>query len=195
VDEPERADLTKLLIDWCGGDQRALDRLFPVVFEQLRSQAGRFLQKERADHTLQATALVNEAFLRLIDQTRVRWQNRAHFFAVCAQMMRRILVDHARGHRADKRGGAARRVPMDDVTGLARDSDVDVVALDDALTELARLDERQARVVELRFFGGLSIEEAAEVMGISRATANREWAMARAWLHLQLTGEDAGANS
>jgi RNA polymerase sigma factor (TIGR02999 family) len=181
--------VTKLLVDWCGGDQRALEQLLPLVMEQLKDQARRYLDRERSDHTLQATALVNEAYLRLIDQSKVRWQNRTHFFAVCAQIMRRILVDHARHRRAQKRGGSGKKVDFDDLSGLLSDEQVDLVALDDALEELAKIDARQARIVELRFFGGLGIEEAAEVIGVSRATVNREWAMARAWLHLQMAAE------
>lgn len=178
--------VTKLLVGWCEGDAHALEQLLPLVMEQLKAQARRYLERERSDHTLQATALVNEAYLRLIDQNKVKWQNRAHFFAVCAQIMRRILVDYARNHRAQKRGGAAKKLDFEDLSGLVSAKQVDFVALDDALQELAKIDERQARIVELRFFGGLGIEEAAEVIGVSRATANREWAMARAWLHLQM---------
>ena len=178
--------VTKLLVDWCEGDQTALDQLMPLVMDQLKEQARRYLNRERADHTLQATALVNEAYLRLVDQSKVRWQNRMHFFAVCSQIMRRILVDHARTRKAEKRGGSAKKLSFDDLSGLLSDKQVDIVALDDALQELAKIDARQARIVELRFFGGLGIEEAAEVMDISRATANREWAMARAWLHGQM---------
>ncbi len=184
--EPNPQHVTKLLVDWCEGDPNALERLMPLVMEQLKAQARRYLDRERSDHTLQATALVNEAYLRLVDQSKVRWQNRTHFFAVCAQMMRRILVDHARNRKAQKRGGTGKKLSFDDLSGLLSDKQVDIVALDDALSELAKIDARQARVVELRFFGGLGIEEAAEVMDISRATANREWAMARAWLHTQM---------
>lgn len=178
--------VTKLLVDWCDGDKRALGELMPLVMDQLKAQARRYLDRERTDHTLQPTALVNEAYLRLVDQSKVKWQNRTHFFAVCAQIMRRILVDHARNRRAQKRGGTGKKIDVEDLSGLFGEKDVDLVALDDALQELAKIDERQARVVELRFFGGLAIEEAAEVIGISRATANREWAMARAWLHMQM---------
>lgn len=182
---PSPKVVTQLLVDWCEGDQKALDELMPLVLDQLKLQARRYLERERPDHTLQATALVNEAYMRLVDQTKVRWQNRAHFFAVCAQMMRRILVDHARGRKAQKRGGG-RKVAVDDLGGLLVDEDVDIVAIDDALAELAKIDVKQAKIVELRFFGGLTIEEAAEVVGLSRATVNREFAMARAWLHQAL---------
>ncbi len=182
---PSSKVVTQLLVDWCSGNQQALDQLMPLVLEQLKLQARRYLERERPDHTLQATALVNEAYMRLVDQTQVKWQNRAHFFAVCAQMMRRILVDHARGKRAQKRGGG-KKVEVDDISGLIVDKQIDIVALDDALAELAKIDANQARIVELRFFGGLTIEEAAEVVGQSRATVNREFAMARAWLHQAL---------
>jgi RNA polymerase sigma factor (TIGR02999 family) len=178
--------VTKLLVDWCDGDAHALEQLMPLVMDQLKEQARRYLERERADHTLQPTALVNEAYLRLVDQSKVKWQNRAHFFAVCSQIMRRTLVDYARNRKAAKRGGAAHKLSFDDLSGILSEEQVDIVALDDALQELSKIDARQARIVELRFFGGLGIEEAAEVMKISRATANREWAMARAWLHTQL---------
>jgi len=186
MSETSPEHVTKLLVDWCEGDGSALAQLMPLVMDQLKAQARRYLERERSDHTLQATALVNEAYIRLIDQAKVKWQNRTHFFAVCAQIMRRILVDHARLRRAQKRGGAAKKLEVDDLSGLFGERTVDIVALDDALQELAKIDERQARIVELRFFGGLGIEEAAEVVGVSRATANREWAMARAWLHMQM---------
>lgn len=184
--EPGPPDVTRLLNEWRGGDAHALDELMPLVLDQLKKQARRYLERERADHTLQPTALVNEAYVRLVDQNAVRWQNRAHFFAVCAQMMRRILVDHARGRQAQKRGGVAHKLSLDEIGELVDAQQVDIVALDDALQELARIDDTQARVVELRFFGGLSIEEVAEVLGSSRATVNREWAMARAWLNIKL---------
>ncbi len=189
MSEPNPQVVTKLLVDWCDGNERAFEELMPLVMDQLKAQARRYLEKERPDHTLQATALVNEAYMRLVDQSKIRWQNRTHFFAVSAQIMRRILVDHARGRHALKRGGSAKKLSFDDLSGLLHAKQIDIVALDDALQELAKIDEKQARIVELRFFGGLSIEEAAEVVGVSRATVNREWAMARAWLHTQL-GED-----
>ena len=187
--QPNPQEVTQLLVDWCDGNQQALERLMPLVMEQLKEQARRYLDRERSNHTLQATALVNEAYLRLVDQSKVRWQNRTHFFAVCAQIMRRILVDHARNRRAQKRGGTAKKLVFDDLSGLLSEKQVDLVALDDALHELAKIDERQARIVELRFFGGLGIEEAAEVVGVSRATAKREWAMARAWLQVQMAAD------
>lgn len=160
----------------------------PLVYDELRRLAGRYLSRERPDHTLQATALVHEAYLRLIDQSQVTWQNRAHFIGVAAQMMRRILVDHARLRHGEKRGGHRRKLPLDDAISLPQGKEVDLVALDDALLDLAKLDLQQSRIVEMRFFGGLTLEETAEVLGISRSTVAREWAMAKAWLYDQLRG-------
>jgi RNA polymerase sigma factor (TIGR02999 family) len=182
-------EVTHLLIDWNQGKQEALERLMPLVYDELRRIAGRYLRKERQDHTLQTTALVHEAYIRLIDQNQANWQNRAQFFGVAAQMMRRILVDHARGHQADKRGGGAAKLSLDEAIEIADQQAVDLIALDDALTQLAKLDEQQCRVVELRFFGGLTVEEVAEVMSLSPATIKREWSMAKAWLHRELTRE------
>jgi RNA polymerase sigma factor (TIGR02999 family) len=177
--------VTELLHIWGAGDAGALDRLLPVVYDELRHQARRYLRREAVGHTLQTTALVHEAYLRLVDQRRARWETRSQFFGVAAQLMRRILVDHARGHYAAKRGGNAFQVPLEE--GLAaQDSDVDLLALDEALTRLAALDPQQARVVELRYFTGLGIEETAETLGVSPATVKRDWAMARAWLRRQL---------
>jgi RNA polymerase sigma factor (TIGR02999 family) len=184
---PEQG-VTGLLQAWGGGDATALDRLVPIVYEELRRQAQRYLRRETPGHTLQTTALVHEAYLRLVDQRQARWQNRAQFFGVAAQLMRRILVDHARQRQAAKRGGSAIQVPLDEGAVAGPESDVDLVALDDALTRLAALDPQQARVVELRYFTGLGIEEAAEALGISPATVKREWAMARAWLKRELGG-------
>ncbi len=178
--------VTGLLQAWGGGDHAALDQLVPIVYEELHRQAQRYLRRESPGHTLQTTALVHEAYLRLVDQRQARWQNRAQFFGVAAQLMRRILVDHARRHQAAKRGGSAIQVPLDEGGVAAVESDVDLVALDDALTRLAGLDPQQARVVELRYFTGLGIEETAEALGISPATVKREWAMARAWLRREL---------
>lgn len=180
-------EVTGLLIDWNNGQQEALERLMPLVYGELRRIAGRYLRKERQDHTLQTTALVHEAYIRLIDQNQANWQNRAQFFGVAAQMMRRILVDHARGHAADKRGGGVAKLSLDEAIEIAEQREVDLIALDDALTQLAQLDEQQCRVVELRFFGGLTVEEVAEVMKLSPATIKREWSMAKAWLHRELT--------
>jgi RNA polymerase sigma factor (TIGR02999 family) len=181
-----RADVTQLLQQWSNGHERALDRLIPQIHDELRKLAASYLRKERPDHTLQPTALVNEAFLKLVDQRAVKWQNRAHFFGIAAQAMRRILVDHARAHAASKRGGAVRKVPLEDAAMIGRAVDVDVVALDEALTRLAALDPQQSRIVELRFFGGLTMEETAEVMRISPATIGREWRVAKAWLSAEL---------
>lgn len=180
-------EVTTLLIDWNNGRAEALEQLMPLVYNELRQIAKRYLRKERADHTLQTTALVHEAYIRLIDQNHANWQNRAQFFGVAAQMMRRILVDHARGHHADKRGGGAAKLSLDEAIEIADQKEVDLIALDDALTNLAELDEQQSRVVELRFFGGLTVEETAEVMKLSPATIKREWSMAKAWLHRELT--------
>jgi RNA polymerase sigma factor (TIGR02999 family) len=182
-----QADVTELLQAWSGGDRAALDRLMPLVYDELKRVAARHLAGERAGHTLQATALVHEAYLKLVDQRSARWQNRAQFFAVAAQLMRRILVDHARAHAAAKRGAGATRVTLSALEETGVDQpDLDVVALDAALDRLAALDPRQARVVELRYFGGLSLEETASVVEISPATVKRDWAMARAWLYQQL---------
>jgi RNA polymerase sigma factor (TIGR02999 family) len=179
-------DVTGLLQAWGGGDPAALDQLVPIVYDELHRQAQRYLRRENPGHTLQTTALVHEAYLRLVDQREARWQNRAQFFGVAAQLMRRILVDHARRHHAAKRGGSAIAVPLEEEEVAAGKSDVDLVALDDALNRLAALDPQQARVVELRYFTGLGIEETAEALEISSATVKREWAMARAWLKREL---------
>jgi RNA polymerase sigma factor (TIGR02999 family) len=174
--------VTELLIDWNKGDQTALDRLMPLVYEELRRIARRHLSLEGSGHTLQSTALVHEAYLRLIDQDRVQWRNRAHFFAVAAQMIRRILVDSARERHAAKRGGAAPTLVLDESIHLPAEQEIDLVSLDEALDALAELDARQAKVIELRFFTGLSIAEASEALGISTATVQRDWVTAKAWL-------------
>jgi RNA polymerase sigma-70 factor, ECF subfamily len=185
--DSEEQDVTKLLKAWGSGDQEALNALLPAVYCEVRKLAQSYLRRERPDHTLQPTALVNEAYMRLVDQREVRWQNRAHFFGIAAQMMRRVLVDHARAHQAEKRGSGEVPVLLDEALGVAAaDRGLDVVALDEALKGLAELDSRQARIVELRFFGGLSIEETAEVTELSPATVKREWAGARAWLRREL---------
>jgi RNA polymerase sigma-70 factor (ECF subfamily) len=184
--------VTQLLVDWSKGDQKALDRLMPLVYSELRRQAGNYLRRERQGHTLQPTALVNEAYLKLIDQRNVKWQNRAQFFGVSAQLMRRILVDHARAHQADKRGGLDQQRLSITSAGelgakqLASEPAIDLLALHEALNELAVIDPQQSRIVELKFFGGLSIEETAEVLGIGHATVERDWKMARAWLRRKL---------
>jgi RNA polymerase sigma factor (TIGR02999 family) len=180
-------DVTQLLIEWNRGKQGALDELLPLVYDELHRVAARCLQRERRSHTLQATALVHEAYLRLIDQTRVQWQNRAHFLGVAAQMIRRILVDYARAKQAAKRGGKAMRLLLDDAVGMPTRREVDIVRLDDALHDLGRIDPQQARIVELRFFTGLSNEETAEALSISPATVKREWVVARAWLFRELS--------
>jgi RNA polymerase sigma factor (TIGR02999 family) len=182
------ADVTRLLADWSRGDRRALDVLVPVVQSELRRIARRHLERERDNHTLQPTALVNELYLRLVEQTRASWTDRVHFFAVASQLMRRILVDHARFEGASKRGGSVSKVSLTTSVDVASDAApaLDVLAIDRALTRLAALDPEQARVVELRVFGGLSVAEAAHVLGRSERTIKREWRLAKAWLRLQL---------
>ncbi|MGH9908562.1 MAG: sigma-70 family RNA polymerase sigma factor [Pyrinomonadaceae bacterium] len=184
---PPPEEVSQLLMDWRDGDQAALDKLIPVVHRELRRLAHHYMRQERAGHTLQTTALVNEAYMRLVDHKRMRWQNRAHFFAVSAQVMRRILVDHARGRRYAKRGGGARKVPLDEAAFVSEGRSGEVIAVDDALTELESWDPRKGKIVELRFFGGLNIEETAGVLKISPTTVQREWRAAKAWLHRALT--------
>jgi RNA polymerase sigma factor (TIGR02999 family) len=174
--------MSQLLAAWSDGDREALDRLLPLVERELHRLAHQYMGRERPDHTLQTTALVNEAYMRLVDQTRVRWQNRAHFFAIAAQTMRRILIDHARRRRYDKRGGGARPLPLDEAAHITDERATELVALDDALGLLLEIDERKARVVELRYFGGLTVEETAEVLKLSPDTIGREWRRARAFL-------------
>ena len=183
-------DVTLLLDRLSGGQQNVLEALMPVVYDELRRQAARYLRRERVNHTLQPTALVHEAFFKLVDQRNIRWQNRAHFFGIAAQAMRRILVDHARAHGRIKRGGPAVQVTLDDALIGDHGRSIDLMALDEALHRLAAEDARQARVVELRFFGGLSVEQTAEVMGLSPATIKREWSMAKAALYSELSGGD-----
>ena len=180
-------EITELLIDWGKGDQAALEKLMPLVYNELRRLAGNYLRREPAGHTLQPTALVNEAYLKLIGQRNAKWQNRAHFFAISAKLMRRILVDHARQRQAAKRGGSdQQRLSITSAETLLKQPELDLLALNEALDELAQMDPQQGRIVELKFFGGLSIEETAEVLGISHATVERDWKMARAWLRRQL---------
>jgi RNA polymerase sigma factor (TIGR02999 family) len=186
------AEITRLLRAWGNGDQAALDRLTPVVYDELRRMARRYMHRERDGHTLQTTALVNEAYLRLVDVTHVDWQDRAHFFAVSAQMMRRILVDAARARASSKRGGQAVRAELDEIPDLSSGRDREIVAIDDALEALAALDPRKARVIELRFFGGLSVEETAEVLKISPQSVLRDWKLAKAWLMRELSHKSAG---
>jgi RNA polymerase sigma factor (TIGR02999 family) len=180
-------ELTELLRSWHGGDRAALDRIMPVVYDELRSLAGRHLARERDGHTLQTTALVHEAYLKLIDQTRAKFESRAHFLAVAAQAMRRILVDHARTRGRLKRGGAQERVALDDAALVGGDPDLDLVALDGALRRLADHDERKARAVEMRFFGGMTVEEIAQAQGVGTATVKRDWEFARTWLLREMT--------
>jgi RNA polymerase sigma factor (TIGR02999 family) len=185
--------VTELLARWRSGDQNALDALMPLVYSELRQLAQHYLRKERSDHTLQGTALVHEAYLRLAGQSAPQWQNRAHFFGIAAHLMRQILVEHARGRGAAKRGGGATKITLDESLGMslaiARQNEVDVIVLDKALHDLSELDVQQGRIVELRFFGGLTIEDTSEVLGISPATVKREWVTARAWLFRAMTGE------
>ncbi len=183
---PVESEVSQLLLAWGRGDQEALERLTPLVYTELRRLASRQLRRERPDHTLQTTALVHEAYLALVDQRQANWQNRAQFFAIAAQLMRRILVDYARSHRAAKRGGDYLKVSLDEAIALAEEKSADLLALDEALVRLADLDPQQSRVVELRVFGGLSVEETAAALGISPRTVKREWSMAKAWLHQQL---------
>ncbi len=180
------SSVTQLLGRWRNGDRQALDSLIPLVYKELRRIAQHYLRNERPGHTLQSTALVHEAYVRMIQQDLPDWQNRAHFFAVAAQLMRQILVDHARAYRADKRGGGVCNVALDEAEEDALQVDVDILALDDALKTLSAMDPQQGEVVELRFFGGLSIEDTAEVLGISSSTVKRDWITARAWLHREL---------
>ena len=181
-------EISVLLREWNDGDRAALDDLLPLVYNELHQQARRYLRRERQDHTLQTTALIHEAYIKLIGQKNVEWESRNHFFAIAAKLMRRILVDHARTKHRDKRGGDDVKLPLDEATHIVVDErDVDLIALDDALNRLENIDEQQARVVELRYFSGLSLEETAEALKISRATAARDWAMAKAWLHRELT--------
>lgn len=178
--------VTFLLEKWREGDRAALDKLMPLVYAELRRLAGGYLRRERVNHTLQPTALVNEAYLLLVDQTHTKWQNRAQFIGVAAQMMRRILVDHARAHQAAKRGGEAFTVALSQADRFAHQPDADLLAIHDALIQLSSFDAQQGRIVELRFFGGLTIEETAEVLGVSHSTVERDWTMARAWLRREL---------
>lgn len=190
-DESQKA-VTQLLLEWSSGDRDAPARLIPLVYDELRKLAGRYLSRERSDHTLQATALVNEAYLRLVDQTQVSWQNRAHFYGVAANAMRHILVDHARARAADKRGGGAVKLNLEDTNVAIEERAAEIVALDDALKALAKFDERKSKIVELRFFGGLNEEEIAAHLDISTRTVKRDWKMARLWLYRELKSKDEG---
>jgi RNA polymerase sigma-70 factor, ECF subfamily len=188
-DFSERGEITEMLVACGGGNREAMDKLMPLVYKELQNQAHRYLNRERQNHTLQTTALVHEAYLRLIDQRFVDWQNRAHFFGMAANMMRRILVNHANHLHRQKRGGAEENLPLEEALNVAvKDRDVNLLELDKALNGLAELDERQAQIVELRYFSGLSIEETAEVLHISPATVKRDWNMAKSWLRTELGG-------
>ena len=179
---PSSQSITQLLIEWRDGDQTALDRLIPLVHQELRRLAHHYLKRERPEHTLQTTALVNEAYLKLVDHKDMHWQNRAHFFAVAAQAMRRILVDHARSRDAIKRGRGVAVITLDEAAAIADTQAADLLALNDALDQLTLLDARKSRIVELRYFGGMTVEEVAEVLGLSPTTVNREWQSAKTWL-------------
>lgn len=184
---PVIQNVTELLNDWSKGNKEALDQLVPLVYDELRRQAARYLRREQVGHTLQTTALIHEAYLRLVDQRSVHWQNRAQFFGIAGQMMRRILVDHARTKKRAKRGGSDIRVSLDQAVAISSKKDLDIVALDEALGRLEEIDPQQSRIVELRFFSGLSVEETAAVLGISAATVKRDWSVAKAWLHREIS--------
>jgi RNA polymerase sigma-70 factor (ECF subfamily) len=195
--EPQDGDpheVTQLLAQLSRGDERAADQLMPVVFEEFRALAASYMAREGRDHTFQPTALVNEAYLRLVDQRQTDWKDRSHFFAIGAQAMRRVLVDHARAKRREKRGGSAQRVALHDDIALSPGREEDVLAVNDALERLAQLDPRQARIVELRFFAGLNVEEVAEVLGVSKRTVESDWTMVRAWLRKELGEGDPAAS-
>ncbi|HZS03722.1 MAG TPA: sigma-70 family RNA polymerase sigma factor [Blastocatellia bacterium] len=190
MDSPATHEVTELLLAWREGDESALEKLTPLVYQELRRLASAYMARERPDHILQTTALVNEAYLRLVDAKQMRWQNRAHFFAVSAQLMRHILVDFARSRGHLKRGGGAQQVSLDEALVVAGGQSADLVALDDALKALATIDPRKSQVVELRFFGGLSVEETAEVLQVSPDTVMRDWRLAKIWLLHELSGEN-----
>ena len=175
-------DITELLIRWNNGDQSALEKLLPLVERELHRLAHQYMCREHTGHTLHTTALINETFVRLVDQKRVVWQNRAHFFGIAAKLMRRVLINHARDRHREKRGGHAVQISLSDVVLVSNEKSIELISLDEALDRLAAIDERKSRVVELRYFGGLSVEETAEVLGVSTITVNRDWKMARAWL-------------
>jgi RNA polymerase sigma-70 factor, ECF subfamily len=183
---PSPEEVTRLLKNWRDGDQSALDKLMPLVYDELHRMARRYMRRERAGHTLQTSALVNEAYLRLVGQREIEWQNRAHFFAVAAQVMRRLLVDYARGRKYAKRGGDRLQVTLDEQAGAFEGQPAEVLALHEALEKLATVDQRKSQLVELRYFGGMSVEETAEVLGVSGITVKREWAKAKAWLYREI---------
>lgn len=188
MDAPQSHEVTGLLQAWSAGNEEALEKLIPLVYRELHRAARYYMAGERTGHTLQATALINEVYLRLIDSRRTDWQNRAHFFGICAQLMRRILVDFARSRRYQKRGGGAAHLPLDEALVVGSQPDSDLVALDDALKRLALIDERKGRVVELRFFGGLDVKQTAEVLKVSNETVLRDWKLAKVWLLRDLSG-------
>lgn len=187
--DASQQQITERLVAWSSGDVGAMDDVVRAVYQELHRMAGRYLRLERPDHSLQPTALVHEAYLRLIDQTQVSWQSRAHFFGVAAQMMRRILVDHARTRQRDKRGGSAIRIPLDEAFLMTPEKSADLVALDESLGRLAEIDNRKSRVVEMRYFGGLSVDETAEALDVSRQTVLRDWKLAKAWLYQEIKSE------
>jgi RNA polymerase sigma factor (TIGR02999 family) len=187
-EQTREQNITELLLTWNDGNPEALEKLMPLVYDELHRQAARFLRRERADHTLQTTALIHEAYLKLVNQPEINWESRTHFFAIAANIMRRILVDYARSKNADKRGGDFLKMPLEEAGEVAdKEKSVDLMALDEALTKLEKIDRRQARIVELRYFGDLTLEETAKALDISRTTVADDWAMARAWLHRELT--------
>ena len=188
--KPDHHEITKLLVQWSDGNQAALDELFPLVYDELHRLASRYMSRERKGHTLQTTALINEAYVRLVDQKNVHWQNRSHFFAISARIMRRILVDHVRRRGYAKRGGDIRRVSLDETAHIAKEPSAELLLLDEALTKLAKIDERRSKVVELRHFGGLSNDEIATLLNVSTNTITRDWNLARAWLYQQLAGSN-----
>jgi len=182
-------EVTQLLVDWGNGNQAALDRLMPLVYTELRQLAHRYMRRERPGHTMQTTALIHEAYLRLVDQNQVRWQHQAHFFGIAARLMRQILIEHARSHTRAKRGGGVGTISLDEVAIVSQARATELLALDDALERLATIDPRKSQVVELRFFGGLSVEEAAQVLNIAPNTVLRDWRMAKAWLRREISHE------
>src|SRR5262245_6491851 len=186
---PNPDEVSLLILDWADGDQTALDKLMPLVYDELRRVAHHYMRHEHPGHTLQTTALVDEAYLRLVDQTHAHWNGRTQFFAIASRLMRRILVDHARSHLVAKRGGGARKVMLDEVTVLSPERGADLIALDDALERLSSIDPRKARIVELRYFGGLSVDETAEILGVSGITVKRDWLVAKAWLRREISDE------
>jgi RNA polymerase sigma-70 factor (ECF subfamily) len=186
---PNPDEVSQLILDWADGDQAALDKMMPLVYDELRRLAHHYMRRENPGHTLQTTALVDEAYLRLVDQTHTHWKSRAQFFGIAAQLMRRILVDHARSHLYAKRGGGARKVALDEVAVLSPERGADLIALDDALDRLSSIDPRKCRIVELRYFGGLSVDETAEIIGVSNITVKRDWLVAKAWLRREISNE------